>query len=92
LVNAANTIGHRPLVDHHMYASKVQVTTKQPRGSNEERWLAITQRQEHYPQSPREVASILTIYMGLHRHSIPTRRRTNVPPDYQLPRHLDKRR
>jgi hypothetical protein len=92
LVNMANTISHRSLIDHHTYTPKVPVLMKQPWGSNEERELAISQHQEQCPQSPREVASILTITIGLRRHNTPTRRCTNVLPCYQLPRHLDKRR
>jgi hypothetical protein len=42
LVNAADTIGHRPLIDHHTYMLKVQVPTKQPQGSDEEWGLART--------------------------------------------------
>jgi hypothetical protein len=60
LADAVNTIGHMPLVDHHTYTQKVRVPTKQPQGFDEEQGLAITQCQEPYPQSPREVASILT--------------------------------
>jgi hypothetical protein len=93
LLDATDTIGCRPLVNHHTYTPKVRVPMKQPQGSNEERGLARTQRLEHGPQSPREVADILTIAMGLHGHIIPTWRRTNVLPCYQLyPCHLDKRR
>jgi hypothetical protein len=44
LADAADTIGHRPLVDHHTYMPKVQVSTQQPWGSDEERGLARTQR------------------------------------------------
>jgi hypothetical protein len=36
MVNAANTIGRRPLVDHHTYTPKVCVPMKQPQGSDEE--------------------------------------------------------
>jgi hypothetical protein len=63
LADTADTIGRRPLLDHHTYTPKVWVPTKQPWGSNEERGLIITQHKEHYPHSPREVASILTIAM-----------------------------
>jgi hypothetical protein len=65
---------------------------KQPRGSDEEWGLAISQRQEHCLQSPREVARIRTIAMRLCRHSIPMRQRMNVLPCRELPCHLDKRR
>jgi hypothetical protein len=91
LDHLANAISRRPLVDHHTYTPKVRVLTKHHQGSNEERGLAIAQRREHCPQSPREVANILTIAMGLRRHSIPTRQCKNVLPRCQLPRHLDKR-
>jgi hypothetical protein len=43
LVDEADMIGHWPLVDDHMHTPKVQVPTKQPQGSNEERGLAISQ-------------------------------------------------
>jgi hypothetical protein len=43
LVNVADMIGRRPLVDHHTYTPKVRVPTKQPQGSDEERGLARTQ-------------------------------------------------
>jgi hypothetical protein len=92
MVNVASMIGRRPLVYHHTYTTKVRVPTKQPWGSNEERGLAISQRQEQCPQSPRKVASILTITMGLRRHNIPMRQCTNVLPHCQLPRHLEKSR
>jgi hypothetical protein len=85
-------IHHRPLVDDHTHTPSVQVPTKQPQGSDEERGVAISQRQEQCPQSPQEVASILTIAMGLRRHIIPMRRHTDVLSRYQLPRHQDKRR
>jgi hypothetical protein len=85
-------IGRRSLINDHMHTHKVRVPMKQPRGFDEERGLAIPQCQEQCPQSPREVASILTIAMGVHRHNIPTRWRTNVLPHCQFPRRLDKRR
>jgi hypothetical protein len=44
LVDAADTIGRRPLVDHHSYLPKEWVSTHQPRGPNEEQGLAGTQR------------------------------------------------
>jgi hypothetical protein len=47
VANAEDTIGRRPLVDHHTYTPKVQVPTKQPHGSDEERGLARTQRYKH---------------------------------------------
>jgi hypothetical protein len=90
LVDATNTIRHRPLVNHHTYMAKVRVPTKQTQGSDEERGLAISQRQEQCPQSPREVAITQTIAMGLCRYNIPMQRRTNVLPRFQLPLHLDK--
>jgi hypothetical protein len=43
LADAVDTIGRRPLVDHHTYTLKVQVPTLQPQGSDEERGLAGTQ-------------------------------------------------
>jgi hypothetical protein len=43
LADAVDTIGGRPLVDHHMYTPKVPVSTQQPRGSDEEWGLAGTQ-------------------------------------------------
>jgi hypothetical protein len=65
---------------------------QQPRGSDEERGLARTQRQKHGPLSPREVASILTFTVGLRGHSIPTRWRTDMLPCRQLhPHHLGRR-
>jgi hypothetical protein len=63
---------------------KVRVLAKQPQDPNEKCGLAIPQRQEQCPQSPREVASMLTITMGLHRHGIPTWWCVNVLPHYQL--------
>jgi hypothetical protein len=42
LADAADTIDRKPLVDHHTYTPKVQVSTQQPQGSNEERGLAGT--------------------------------------------------
>jgi hypothetical protein len=44
LTNVVDTIGRRPLVDHHTYTLKVRVSTQQSRDSNEERGLAGTQR------------------------------------------------
>jgi hypothetical protein len=90
LVNAADMIGHRPPIDDHTHMPKVQVPMKQPRGADEKWGLAISQRQEQCPQSPQEVASTLTITMGLRRHIIPTRRCTDVLPRCQLPCHLEK--
>jgi hypothetical protein len=43
MVNAADMIGCRPLIDHHMYMPMVLVSMKQPRGFDEEKRLAITQ-------------------------------------------------
>jgi hypothetical protein len=83
--------GHKPLIDDHTDMSKVQVLAKQPWGADEKCGLTISQCQEQCPQSPREVASTLTIAMGLHRHGIPTRRRVNVLPRCQLPCNLEKR-
>jgi hypothetical protein len=62
----------RPVVDHHTYTPKVRVSTQQPWGSDEERGLIGTKCQKHSPQSPRELASILTIAVGLRGHSNPT--------------------
>jgi hypothetical protein len=92
MANAANIIGHRPLIVDHMHTPKVRVSAKQPRGADEKWSLAISQRQEQCPQSPREVASMLTIAIGLRRHGIPTRRCTSMLPHYQLSCHLEKRR
>jgi hypothetical protein len=93
LADVVDTISHRPLVNHHTYMPKVRVSTKQPWGSDEEQGLTTIQHQEYYLQSPREVASILIIATALHRHSIPTRWRTNVLPCRQLHAcHLDKRK
>jgi hypothetical protein len=44
------------------------------------------------PQSPQEVASMLTIVVGLHSHSVPSRRCVNVLPYRKLPCHLEKKR
>jgi hypothetical protein len=44
MVNAADTISRRPLKNHHSYTPEVQVSTQQPRGPDEERGLAGTQR------------------------------------------------
>jgi hypothetical protein len=44
LADAVDMIGRRPLVDHHTYTPKVRVSTQQPRGLDEERGLASTQR------------------------------------------------
>jgi hypothetical protein len=49
LADEVDMIGHRHLVDHHTYMSKVRVSTQQPRGPDEERGLAGTQRQKHGP-------------------------------------------
>jgi hypothetical protein len=92
LVNAADMISRRPLIDDHMHMPKVRVPAKQPQGTNEKCGLAISKYQEQCPQSPWEVASTLTIAMGLHRHGIPTRRHANMHPRCQLPCHLEKRR
>jgi hypothetical protein len=90
MVHVMNMIGHRPLVDDHMHTPKVRVPVKQPQDADEKWGPAISQRQEQCPQSPQEVASTLTITMGLRRHGIPTRRCTNVLPCCQLPCHLEK--
>jgi hypothetical protein len=93
LANAANTIGCRPLVDHHTNMPMVWSPMKQTQGFDQERGLAGTQRSEHGLQSPWEVANILTIIMGLCGHNIPTRWCTGILPCHQLhPCHLDKRR
>jgi hypothetical protein len=93
LANAVDTIGHMTLVDHHMYTPKVRVPMKQPCSSDEQRGLARTQRLEHGSQSPQEVASILTITVGLCGHNIPTWQHKNMLPCRHLPPcHLDKRR
>jgi hypothetical protein len=44
VAHAPDTISHRPLVDHHTYTPEVRVSTQQPRGPDEERGLAGTQR------------------------------------------------
>jgi hypothetical protein len=44
LANAADTIDHGPLIDHHTYMPKVRVPTKLSQGSDEEWGLARTQR------------------------------------------------
>jgi hypothetical protein len=91
MADVADMIGNRPLVDHHTYTPKVRVSTKQPRGPNEERALTGTQCQKLGPQSPREVASILTITMEIRGPIIPMRWRTDILPCCQLhPRHLEK--
>jgi hypothetical protein len=90
VANAANMIGCRPLIDDHNHMPKVQVLMKQPRDADEKWGLTISQRKEQCSQSPREVASMLTIAMGLHRHDIPMRRRANVLPCCQLPCHLER--
>jgi hypothetical protein len=41
-------------------------------------------------RSTHEVASMLTIAIGLRRHGIPTQWHVNVLPRCQLPRHLEK--
>jgi hypothetical protein len=43
LADVADTIGRRPLIDHHTYTPKMRVPTQQPQGSDEERGLAGTQ-------------------------------------------------
>jgi hypothetical protein len=73
-------IGRSSLVDDHMHTPKVRVPAKQPRDTDEKWGLAIPQCQEHDPQSPQDVASTLTITMGLRRRGIPMRRRMNVLP------------
>jgi hypothetical protein len=91
--DAEDTIGRRPLIDHHTYTPKVQVFTQQPRGSDEEQGLTGTQGLKHGLQNPRDVASVLTITVELHGHSMPTRWRTDMLSRRQLhPRHLDKGR
>jgi hypothetical protein len=93
LADAVDTISRRPLINHHTYMLEVQVSTQQPRGLDEERGLAGTQRQKHSPQIPRKVASILTITVGLHGHSVPTWWHADMLPCHQLhPCHLEKRR
>jgi hypothetical protein len=44
LADVPDTINCRPLVDHHTYMAEVQVSMQQPRGPDEERGLAGTQR------------------------------------------------
>jgi hypothetical protein len=78
--DVANMIGRGPLIDDHTHTSKVRVPMKQPRDTDEKWGLSIPQRQEQCLQSPQEVASMLTIAMRLHRHSIPTRRCANMLP------------
>jgi hypothetical protein len=92
VADAANMIGRRPLVDDHTHTPKVRVPAKQPQDTDEKWGLAISQRQEQCPQSPQEIASIMTIAMGLCRHGIPMRQHVNVLPHCQLPCHLEKRR
>jgi hypothetical protein len=90
-MDVANMIGHRPLIDDHTHTLKVQVPMKQPQDTNEKWGLVIPQCQEHAPQSPQEVSSILTIVVALRRHSIPTQWCVNVLPHFQLhPCHLEK--
>jgi hypothetical protein len=86
-----NMIGRRPLIDDHMHTPKVRVPVKQPQDADEKWGLSIPQCQEQCLQSPREVASTLTIAMGLHRHGIPTWQHANKLPPCQLhPCHLEK--
>jgi hypothetical protein len=93
LADAADMIGRRSLIDHHTYTPKVRVSSQQPRGPNEERGLTETKRYKHGPQSPWEVASVLTIIVGLCEHSIAMRRCTDMLSCRQLhPHHLDKGR
>jgi hypothetical protein len=44
LVDMVDTISHRLLVYDHTYVPEIRVCSKQPRGFDEERGLAITQR------------------------------------------------
>jgi hypothetical protein len=44
LADAADMITRRPLVNHHTYMPEVRVSAQQPRGPDEERGLAGTQR------------------------------------------------
>jgi hypothetical protein len=93
LVDATDTISHRPRIDHHTYTPEVRVSTQQPRGPDEARGLTGTQRQKHGPQSPQKVANILTITVGLRGHSVPMWRHVDMPPCRQLhPCHLEKGR
>jgi hypothetical protein len=73
VMDAAKMIGCSPLVYDHVHIRKVRVPMKQPRDTDKKRGIAIPQYQEHGPSGPREVSSILTIIVGLRRHSIPTR-------------------
>jgi hypothetical protein len=52
MVDAANVIGRRSLVDDHTHMPKVRIPTKQLREVNEKWGLTITQRQEQCSQSP----------------------------------------
>jgi hypothetical protein len=93
VADAVNMISCRPLIDDHTHTPKVRVPTKQPWDTNEKWRLAIPQRQEQCPQSPRDVASMLTIAMGFCRHDIPTQWCANVLHRCQLhPCHLEKRK
>jgi hypothetical protein len=92
LADATDMINCRPLVDDHTHTPKACVPMRQPRGVDKKWGLAISQRQEQCLLTPREVASMLAITMGLHRHDIPMRRCMNVLPHCELPCHLEKRR
>jgi hypothetical protein len=91
MADAVNMIGCRPLIDVHTHTLKVRVSVKQRKDTDEKWGLAIPQRQEQCPQSPRKVVSTLTIAMGLRRHDNPMWWCTNVLPRCQLcPCHLEK--
>jgi hypothetical protein len=49
LADTVDMISRRLLVDDHPHVPEICVPTKQPRGSDEKRGLAITQRQEECP-------------------------------------------
>jgi hypothetical protein len=85
-----NMIGRRFLIDDHMHTLKVRVPTMQPRGADKKWGLAISQHQEKCSLSPQEVASTLTIAMGLRSHGIPTRWCAKVLPRCQLHCHIEK--
>jgi hypothetical protein len=93
MADVANMTSRRSLVDDHTHTPKVRVPVKIPRDADEKWRHAIPQLHEQCPQSPREVANMLTIAMELCRHGIPTRWHTNVLPRCQLhPCHLEEKK
>jgi hypothetical protein len=80
VADAANIISCWPLVDDHTHKPKVCVPVKQPQDTDEKWGLIVPQRQVQCSQSPRDVANMLTIIMGLCIHGILMQWRVNVLP------------